>query len=146
VAVKITNNSSKDIIFGTDFKLAYTSGTDITLVETERMFTTLKQKPLSHLLYLLLYLLLPVVLNVGTTTTSNGFVTTTQPANSFPIGLLLGPAIAGGNVIVASTANKNFKNDLMKHNLVGKTIKTGETVYGLVGLYSNSYDSIKIKR
>lgn len=142
IAFKITNNSENDIIFGKDFKLSYENGNEVNLIETQQLFKTVKQSPASYLWYLLLS---PVQLYSGTTTTSNGSYTETKPANSFPVGLILGPGLAGGNMIAASSANKNFKNELMEFDIIGKTIKKGETVYGLIGLNSNSYDSIKIK-
>jgi hypothetical protein len=37
--------------------------------------------------------------------TSNGYYTETKPY----IGLIVGPGLAGGNMIAASSANKNFK-------------------------------------
>jgi hypothetical protein len=127
---------------GRDFKLAYKNGTEISLIETEKLFKTIKQSPASYLWYLLLT---PVQFSAGTTTTSNGPFTETKPANVFPIGLIIGPGLAGSNMIAASSANKNFKNELMKFDLNGKIIKKGETIYGLIGLNSNSYDSINIK-
>lgn len=142
IAFKITNNSENDIIFGKDFKLSYENGNEVNLIETQKLFKTVKQSPASYLWYLLLS---PVQLYSGTTTTSNGSYTETKPANSFPVGLILSPGLAGGNMIAASSANKNFKNELMEFDIIGKTIKKGETVYGLIGLNSNSYDSIKIK-
>lgn len=142
IAVKITNNTEKDIISGKDFKLSYENGNEISLIETEKLFKTIKQSPASYLWYLLLS---PLQFYSGTTTTSNGYYTETKPANSLPIGLILGPGLAGGNMIAASSANKNFKNELMAFDLNGKTIKKGETVYGLLGVNSNSYDSIKVK-
>lgn len=33
----------------------------------------------------------------------------------------------------------------MKFDIIGKTIKKGETIYGLIGIYSDSYDSIEVK-
>lgn len=142
ITVKITNNTEKDIIFGNDFKLSYENGTEVNLIETEKLFKTVKQSPASYLWYLLLS---PVQFYSGTTTTSNGYYTETKPANTFPIGLFLGPGLAAGNMIAASSANKNFKNELMEFDIKGKTIKKGETIYGLIGTYSNSYDSIKVK-
>ena len=141
-AVKITNNSEKEVVFGRDFKLIYESGTEVRLIETENLFKKIKQSPASYLWYLLLS---PTQFYSGTTTTSNGYYTQTKPANSFPIGLVLGPGLAGGNMIAASSANMNFKNELMQFDLNGKTIKKGETVYGLIGIKSRRYDSIKIK-
>lgn len=142
IAVKITNTSEKDVVFGTDFKLYYDSGNEVSLIETEKLFKTVKQSPASYLWYLLLT---PLQLYSGTTTTNNGSFYETKPANTFPIGVIVGPGLAGGNMIAASSANKNFKNELMKFDLNGKTIKKGETIYGLIGVNSNSYDSIKIK-
>jgi hypothetical protein len=143
IAVKITNNTEKDIVFGKDFKLSYENGNEVNLIETEKLFKTIKQSPASYLWYLLLT---PMQFYSGTTTTtSNGRYTETKPANSFPVGLILGPGLAGGNMIAASSANKNFKNELIEFDINGKTIKKGETVYGLIGSNSNSYDSIKVK-
>lgn len=142
LSVKITNNTEKDIIFGKDFKLTRDNGNDVFIIETEKLFRTVKQSPASYLWYLLLA---PVQFYSGTTTTSNGYYTETKPANTFPIGLILAPGLAGGNMIAASSANKNFKNELMEFDIIGKTIKKGETVYGLIGTYSRSYDSIKIQ-
>lgn len=142
IAVKITNNTEKDIIFGNDFKLTYENGTELNVIETEKLFKTIKQSPASYLWYLLLS---PIQLYSGTTTTYNGSYTETKPANSFPIGLIVGPGLAAGNMINASSANKKFKDELIEFDINGKTIKKGETVYGLIGLNSNSYDSIKVK-
>lgn len=142
IAVKITNNTEKDIIFGQDFKLSYENGNEVSVIETEKLFKTIKQSPASYLWYLLLS---PIQFYSGTTTTSNGSYTETKPANTFPVGLILGPGLAGGNMIAASSANKNFKKELLEFDLNGKTIKKGETVYGLIGSNSNSYDSIKVK-
>jgi len=142
IAVKITNNSEKEIVFGRDFKLSYENGNEVSVIQTDKLFKTIKQSPASYLWYLLL---LPVELYSGTTTTSNGYYATSKPTNSFPIGLIAGPGFAGANMIAASSANSNFKNELMQFDFNGKTIKKGETVYGLIGLNSNSYDAIRIK-
>ena len=142
IAIKITNNSEKDIVFGTDFKLYYENGNQVSMIETEKLFKTIKQSPASYLWYLLLS---PIQFYSGTTTTTNGSYTETKPANSFPVGLILGPGLTAGNMIAASSANKVFKNELIEFDINGKTIKKGETVYGLIGSHCNSYDSIKIK-
>jgi hypothetical protein len=142
IAIKITNNTEKDLSFGKDFKLTYENNNELNLIETEMLFKTIKQSPASHLWYLLLT---PVKFYSGTTTTQNGNTTETKPANSFPIGLILGPGIAGGNMLVAGSANKKFKNELMEFNILGKKIKKGETSYGLIGVSSYNYDSIKVK-
>ncbi len=142
IAVKITNNTEKNIVFGKDFKLFYDNDNQVSLIETEKLFKTIKQSPASYLWYLLLS---PLQFNSGTTTTTNGGHTETKSANSFPLGLILGPGIAAGNMIAASSANSNFKKELLEYDINGKTIKKGETVYGIIGSNSNSYDAIKVK-
>lgn len=75
-------------------------------------------------------------------TNSRGVEETTS---STPVGLILGPGLAGGNMIAAGSANKNFKNELSKFNIYGQTIKKGEVKFGLIGIMSNSYESLKLK-
>lgn len=138
VAIKITNNSEKDIMFGRDTKLTYENGSEIFVMENEKVFKTLKQSPASYLWYLLLT---PMSLYT-TETNSNGFQETTS---STPIGLVVGPGLAGGNMIAAGSANKKFKTEMLEYNINGTLIKKGETRYGLIGIKSDSFDSLKLK-
>jgi hypothetical protein len=133
VAIKITNNSEKDLMFGRDVKLTYENGTEIFVMENERVFTSLKQSTASYLLYLLLT---PVNLY----TSENG-----QQTSSTPIGLVAGPGLAGVNMITASTANQKFKTEMLEYNINGTLIKIGETKYGLIGIKADSFDSLKLK-
>ncbi|NRD19452.1 hypothetical protein HNV08_05285 [Winogradskyella eckloniae] len=137
VAVKITNNSDKDLTFGSDLKLTYSNDSTVVLLDNDNVFKTLKQQPATHLLYLLLT---PV--NLYTTESRNGVEETTS---STPIGLILGPGLAGGNMIAASSANKKFKTEMLDYNINGTEIKQGETKFGLVGIKSNSFDTLKLK-
>jgi len=134
VAIKITNNSEKDIIFGRDAKLTYENGTEIFVMENDKVFQTLKQSTASYLWYLLL-----TPLNLYTTG-SNG-----EQTSSTPIGLVIGPGLTGGNMIAAGTANKKFKTEMLAYNINGTLIKKGETKYGLIGIKSNSFDSLQLK-
>lgn len=133
VAVKITNGSDKDLMFGREIKLTYGNGTEIIAMENNKVFKTLKQKPATYLFYLLL-----TPLNAYTTS-SNG------SSSSFPVGLIVGPGLAGGNMIAAGSANKKFKTELLEYNINGTLIKKGETKYGLVGIRSDSFEALKIK-
>ena len=138
VAIKITNNSNRDLMFGRDITLAYKGGAEVYILENEKVFSTLKQSPASYLWYLLLT---PV--NFHTTkTNSNGF---TENTSSTPIGLVLGPGLAGGNMIAAGSANQKFNSDLMDHNINGVIIKKRETKHGLIGIKSDSFDALKLK-
>lgn len=137
VAVRMTNYSTKDLVFGKDVKLAYENGANIYVMENEKVFKKLKQSPATHLLYLLLT---PV--NLYTTSgSSNGFQ---QNTNATPIGLVLGPGLAGGNLIAAASANKKFKTEMLEYNINGTVIKKGETEYGLIGIKADSYEALKL--
>ncbi len=133
VAVKITNNSDKDIMFGGNTKLTYENGTEIYVLENDKVFKTLKQSPASYLFYLLL-----TPLNFTTSSSSGS-------SSSTPIGLIVGPGLAGGNMIAAGSANKKFKTEMLEYNINGTLIKKGETKYGLIGIKSDSFDSLKLK-
>ena len=133
VAIKITNNSERDLMFGKEVKLNYENGTEIYIMENQKVFNTLKQNTASYLWYLLLT---PMHLN----TFENG-----QQTNSTPIGLIVGPGLAGGNMIAASSANKKFETEMLDYNINGTVIKKGETTYGLIGIKADSFDSLKLK-
>ncbi len=136
VAVKLTNNTSRDLVFGRDFELTDINGSRLAILSPNEVFYSLKQQPATYLLYLLL-----TPLNLYTSrTNSNGFQETTS---STPIGIVLGPGLAGGNLIAAGSANKKFKTDLLNYNIDGITIKKGETAYGLIGIKTNSFGAIK---
>jgi hypothetical protein len=51
-------------------------------------------------------------------------------SKSIPIGLVIGPAVAGGNVAVSATANKRFRQELIDYDILEREIKNGETFYG----------------
>jgi hypothetical protein len=135
--IKIKNNSDKDYVFGGNLKLVYSNGNQVDLIENSKAYTMLKQNTPIYLLYLLLT---PMKFEVYETT--NGF---TETKSSTPIGLVVGPAIAGGNMIVAGSANNKFKEELTSYDLMNKTIKSGETKYGIIAINSNSSESLKLK-
>jgi hypothetical protein len=137
IALKIKNKSDRDLVFGKDIKLTYDDSSNIYIMENENVFTSLKQSPASYLWYLLL-----TPMNLYTNETQNGYTTQTS---STPIGLVVGPGLAGGNMIAASSANTKFKDNLLEYNINGVTIKKGETISGLIGIRSDDYNAIKIK-
>ncbi|AUS04806.1 hypothetical protein [Pseudotamlana carrageenivorans] len=137
VAVRITNNSNEDIIFGRDVKLGYVNGQELYVLDNDKVYKTLKQSPASYLWYLLLS---PINLYTYETNGYGGQETT----NSFPIGLILGPGIAGGNMIAAGNANKKFKTQMLDYNLYGTVIKSGEVKHGLIGIEADSYEALTL--
>ncbi len=138
VAVKITNNSENDLVFGKDVKLTYGNGTEIYAMDNEKAFKALRQSVPTYLLYLLLT---PVNLYTYKTN-SYGMQETTSTT---PIGFVLGPGITALNMITAGSANKKFKTEMLNYNINGTMIKSGETKYGLLGIKTDSFDALKLK-
>lgn len=137
VAIKITNNSEKNITFGKDVTLTYENDSEVYVLENENTFRTLKQSPASYLWYLLLT---PLSFNV-TEVSSNGRIEN----SSTPIGLVVGPGLTAGNMIAAGAANNKFKTEMLNYNINGSIIKKGETKHGLIGVRADSYDALKLK-
>ncbi|GAA3552448.1 hypothetical protein [Snuella lapsa] len=138
VAVKTSNNTTRDLVFGKDIKLTYLNGSEVFVMENETVFKTLKQSTASYLFYLLL-----TPMNLYTYKTNNYGVQETT--SSTPIGLIIGPGLAGGNMIAAGSANKKFESELLNYNLNGTTIKKGEVKYGLIGIRTNSFEPLKLE-
>jgi hypothetical protein len=70
--------------------------------------------------------------------------TYSSSSETFPIGLIIGPGLAGGNVAVAATANARLKQDLLQFELFDKIIKPGETVYGLVAIPEMGFVPLRV--
>lgn len=127
VAIRIENNSENSYVFGKDIKI-HASGVPINILEPRAVLQQLKQSVPIYLLYLLLT---PMQFYNGD--------------SSAPIGLVIGPGITAGNMIVAGSANKHFLEELENNFLNGKVINAGETVYGLVGIYDSGYNPLTLE-
>ena len=132
VAVKLVNNTASALTVGKHFNF-YSGGSPLVLLEPPLVHAELKQGVPIYLLYLLLS---PMQLY---TSDEMGNVEST------PIGLIVGPGIAIGNMAGAGAANQNFLRELVQYNMIGKTIEPGETVYGLIGIGDNAYNAIEIR-
>lgn len=138
VSIKITNQSAKDIVFGNDVSLYYEkSDKPVEVVDRNLLYNSIKQRTAFYLFYLALT---PVQ---AYSTTTNGYQTTSESV--FPIGLILGPGLAGGNMIVSATSNKKLKKNLAKYDPSGAVIKPGASVYGFVGIRSKTEEPLKLK-
>ncbi|MEN8124508.1 MAG: hypothetical protein ABFR32_05200 [Bacteroidota bacterium] len=134
VSLKITNKTNDELIFGKDIKLVNSQGIDLLLASNSETYDILKQKSGLYFLYLLLGFV-----------SVNTFDEYGNIDNSIPVGLVIGPGVALGNFFVANTANKKLKGELTSYDLYGKTIKSGETVYGMIGIKAESAETINIK-
>ena len=110
----------------------YSGDAEVRLWPPDLIHKKIKQKTPLYLLYLLLT---PMEFS----TTSNGYET-----NSVPIGYVIGPGLAAGNIAVAASANTRLKNELMDFDIMDKEIKSGETLYGLVGIPESGFVPLRI--
>ena len=131
LAVKITNNTPESIIFNEDVVLQSGMNT-YGLLTPDQISSVIKQNSASYLLFLLL---IPMKLTVS----NNG------ETSEYSIGYAVGPGIALGNLAMAAKANSNFNNELMEYSLINKEIRSGETVYGLVGIRDYNFGSLDLK-
>jgi hypothetical protein len=122
VAVRITNTTASEINFSRDAVL-YCGDRPVQPVAAQIAAQDMKQGVWIYLLYVLLN---PTFTK---TTTTNGYVTSSESSTYY-----IGPFIAGGNILGASLANNNFRRDLENNDLINRNIRPGETVYGLISL------------
>lgn len=132
VAVKLVNNSNSTLDFKTNIHLL--AGDKLmTPVTQDTLYDEFKQPVAAYILYLLL------------TPIHKGSVNLNGPSDIFPFGFILGPGLAGLNMLIAANANKNFKYELEKYNINAQKIPPGETVYGLIGIGVDDYLPLTVK-
>ncbi|MFO7657295.1 MAG: hypothetical protein R6W78_09525 [Bacteroidales bacterium] len=135
IAIKITNYTDSVINIGKD--AAFFSGqSQIFPMEPIVIKESIKQIVPGYLPYLI-FTFTNLYVTKGT---YNGVSTQT-----YPIGIVLGPAITIGNMAVAGTANKNLLDELYKYNILNRDIQKGETVYGIIGIGDVGYRPISVK-
>jgi len=140
VALKITNNTETDLEYNRNFQL-YNGQTVINVLPVNTVHSQLKQQSPLYLLYLLLSFM-----NVTTSsTTTTGSTINSSDVHVYPIGLVVGPAIALGNLAVASSANKKFEAEMIGHSIFNRVIKKGETAYFIIGVNSTMFQPISLK-
>jgi hypothetical protein len=135
VAVKVTNTTNNAIEIGKDVQFGSANG--INVIDPNQTLQFIRQKPASYLFYLPLWFL-----TFSSTSSSSTGQTET---NTFPIGLIIGPAITFGNMGMAADANKQFKNELIENNLNGRVVKPNETVVGLISIQSYGFTQLILK-
>jgi hypothetical protein len=128
VAVKIVNNTGQTLEYRKNFRL-YSGNNEVSLLSPVVASAGIKQMAGFHLFYLFLT---PMQLEVG-------------ESGSIPIGLVLGPGIALGNMFVASGANKRFREELLDNDLENRAIAPGESFYGLITINDNGFVPLSFK-
>ena len=131
-AVRVTNNWDRDVNFTRDLNLIY-GDRPILPVSSAVAAQDLKQGVPIYLLYLLLN---PTV--GGTTDAQTGATT----GGTF---IPTGPLIAGGNMLVAGGANANLRREFIAFDLTNRTLKPGETVYGILSLRESAVAPLRLE-
>ncbi|MBT2556795.1 hypothetical protein J7E24_03290 [Hymenobacter sp. ISL-91] len=132
VAVQLRNNTANELNFSRDLELSF-GDRPIQPVSSMQASEDLKQGVAIYLLYVLLNV------TVGNYTTVNGQITEDNR-----VFLPTGPFIAGGNMLGASAANKNMRNELARYDLTNKVLRPGETVYGIMALRETNVAPLKL--
>ena len=131
VAVKLVNNTGQTLKYGYNYKI-YSENAEIEVLSATRTTSYIRQSVPSYLLYL--------ALTPAKLTFTSGY-----KQSSFPLGFILGPGLAGINMAISGTANKNLRTELENNTIIDKEIKPGETFYGLIGIYDNHFMPLTIK-
>jgi len=98
-----------------------------------KLLPLIKQTTKSYILYILLTF---IELDIHR---PDGYI------DSFPIGIVVGPAITFINMIKSSGANIKFMEELKANDIMTKTIKKGETIKGVIAISNKALGPISIK-
>lgn len=132
VAVRLTNKSTQEINFSRDLTLLY-GDRPVTPISGTVAASDMKQGVAIYLLYLLA--------NTSVGGQFNPQTGTTTGATFLPTGLF----IAGGNMLGASGANTNMRKEFEYYDLTNRTIKPGETRYGILSLREAAVAPLKVE-
>ena len=124
MSVKITNNTDRELSVDNDIDF-YVSNRQVQPLESTSVTSRIKQGAAIYLLYSFLFL----------------YVDDGSSRTTIPIGVGIGI----GNMAFASANNKKFKDEFSINNIIGKTIKPGETLHGLVGFIDIEHGSLRME-
>lgn len=128
VAVELTNRSDRAISFREDIEI-YSGARKIMPLDPLYAKKELKQIAPLYMLWSLLWVVITKCDN--------------DDCSSIPIPV--GAAIGIINTVKASGANKNLLEDLMRYNMLNKTIEPGETVRGIISIAVESGQPLEIR-
>ena len=73
------------------------------------------------------------------------FLIYTNETRVIPVGFLLGPLVALGNMAKGATASKELEKHLLENDLTFKSILKGETVYGIISFKNKSDKPVSLR-
>jgi hypothetical protein len=129
LAVEVTNNSDRPINFKEDIEI-YSGNRKIIPLDPAYAKKELKQIAPLYLLWSLLWVTINKCDEYGDCTST-----------PLPVGAVIGLI----NMGVAAGANKNLGADLVRYNLLDKTIDPGQTVNGIISIAIESGQPLEIR-
>jgi hypothetical protein len=131
VAVRIQNKTDHPLSVKDD--LTYFNGSKmVEPAEAASAIRDVRQSPGMYWLYLLM-----APANIYGSTYSCDDYDCHSDFVFIPVGLIIGPILAGINAVVASSANENFRKEIQAHDLSAKVLAPGETATGYL-VFPNS--------
>jgi hypothetical protein len=140
IAVKVTNNSGREIILRNNLKIL-SGEKEVTSMALSSFYDATQQNPEKSLMFLFIT---PLNAYSFSQTTDAGQVTS-QKIKFFPIGIILGPVLSLVNRAEAKAANKKFKNELDKNDILERVIPAGHIDYGLIAIRDVSSSDLIFK-
>lgn len=131
IAVRFINKSDSTFVIGRDIYF-YNPHGQIYPIPPMAVKQIIKQNVAGYLPYVLLTLV-------------NLRVASGRTVDVYPIGLILGPAITFGNMLLAGNSNARLTSELKQYDLIGKELHKNDTLYGIIGVLGTGYDPITIK-
>ncbi|WP_460619065.1 hypothetical protein [Hymenobacter ruber] len=132
VAVRVTNNWDREINFSRDLTLLY-GDRPIAPVPSTIAARDLRQGVAIYLLYLLGNVQVGGTVDPRTGATTGG--------TFLPTGIFM----AGGNMLGAGLANSSLRKEFESYDLTNRTIKPGETVYGIMSLRETAVAPLRVE-
>jgi hypothetical protein len=131
VAVKFQNKTDHPLSVKDD--LTYFIGSKVVEpAEAATAIVHVRQKPAKYCLFLLMA---PANIYGSSTSCTDGECHSSLAF--IPIGIIIGPVLAGINAAIASSANDGFRKEIQEHDLWGKTLAPGDSASGYL-VFPNS--------
>lgn len=129
VALKITNTSNRDLLFGHDFDICFENGQAIDIFHHQQAYRIYKKAVLPYMLHL-------------AWTPLKLYILGSKPIS---IGYVLGPVLAIVNTVKASRANQDLLTEMKYFRIDKHRINKGKTKYGLINIVTPVNRRLKIK-
>ena len=127
-AIRIKNNTGRDLVIRKDVEFDV-GGTPVEPSEPGSETAEIRQMTGAYAWWLT-----AATINIFTSKTECDGYSCSSNTSFIPVGLIAGPLITAINCGISSGSNTSFEDDVVGHNLLGMTVKAGQTVTGFLVL------------